>query len=90
MERKYSISEIDAMRESVSTLMLAIAHYQCAPDERRVEDKLRTYLIAGVSPEELAAEAKAHRAKMPDSAVVWVESLSVRASDTDPKHHKAT
>lgn len=51
-ERKYSVSEIDQMRRSV-TVMLGGYRASAAT----VEDHLRTYMINGTSPEELAEAA---------------------------------
>ena len=59
MERKYSVSEIDRMRESV-TLLLGINPYFLNEQlDRKVENRLRTYLVAGASPKDLDAEARA-------------------------------
>lgn len=61
-ERKYSVAEIDRMRAAIS------ATFPCSwvfkgdgspgrrePDySAQIEDRLRTYMLAGVDPDELA------------------------------------
>lgn len=76
--KKYSIDEIDDMREAVRTLTAKVSFY--APpydglmDQERyerycryqisfanhVEERLRTMLMAGVDPKEMAAKAARH------------------------------
>lgn len=69
-ERRYTVAEIDRMRAIV--VMLNAPHAWipggCGYDwsdeqqrtlDRRNEDELRTYLIAGVDPAELEAKLKA-------------------------------
>lgn len=50
-QRRYSVDEIDRMRLSVM--------YLVRNDERKCEDRLRTYMLNGTEPEELQqAEAE--------------------------------
>jgi hypothetical protein len=57
--RKYSLGEIDRMRRCVHELsieyMMDGPKVSCfrLPADAKVEERLRTYLIAGTSPEEL-------------------------------------
>lgn len=65
-ERAYTVAEIDRMRAVIHNRMKrpsdrmedASGHtyfIQYAADPAKVEDQLRTYMLAGVSPEELDA-----------------------------------
>lgn len=58
-ERKYSISEIDKMRGAVRLKLQPgpMQPYNGAELSARVEDRLRTYMLAGVDPDELVKEA---------------------------------
>lgn len=66
-ERAYTLKEVDRMRKAVfasktSWEVHSNPEYQQRYEQRRdreVEDKLRTYLSAGVDPQELEDEAKA-------------------------------
>jgi hypothetical protein len=56
--RKYSIAEIDGMRKSVERMSYTVGGPNGGPEfEAKVEDRLRTYMIAGVDPEGLSADA---------------------------------
>jgi hypothetical protein len=60
IERAYTVSEIDRMRIAISEFLWRrkSMRWSCnGPDPARVEDQLRTYLIAGVSPEALEEAA---------------------------------
>lgn len=52
--RKYTVDEIDAMREALSWRLLNIAGGR-TPAERaaEIEDQLRTHIMNGTDPEEL-------------------------------------
>lgn len=54
-ERKYSVAEIDHMR--VSVWRMERGGGLQSDIDNRVEAKLRTYMVAGVEPVELRAEA---------------------------------
>lgn len=69
-QRKYSLDEIDRMREAVRALNPIGGPVFYGPDgpspparlaldsnARTVEDRLRTYMLGGVGPEELEAKA---------------------------------
>lgn len=58
-ERKYSISEIDKMRGAVRLKLQPgpMQPYNDAELSARVEDQLRTYMMAGVDPDELVKDA---------------------------------
>jgi len=63
-ERAYTVREIDDMRRSVRTLARFGAwwHFRrFRPDGEvsatEIEERLRTYMLHGTAPEELAAEA---------------------------------
>lgn len=61
--RKYSLSEIDRMREAISVIEISKTVGLIVSGDRRVdsivEEKLRTYMIAGIGPEELVENAHA-------------------------------
>jgi hypothetical protein len=69
-ERAYTISEIDAMRTAVRSLMTKRTYFsenrnawaETCPDEDVVENRLRTYMMAGVDPADLKAKAEIHSA----------------------------
>ena len=66
-ERKYSVSEIDMMREAIrhqliwgdiygtpiKTAEYASTSYNAEQVDRATEDRLRTYMLAGIDPSEL-------------------------------------
>jgi len=61
--RAYTLAEIDRMRKAVWELLAHCSQWQhegiCyAADPATIEDRLRTYIAAGISPEALEAEAK--------------------------------
>lgn len=68
-ERKYSVSEIDQMRHAVRDLasscisMSADGNTSCwtVPGDKTVEERLRTYLLAGTEPAELIDAAVKHK-----------------------------
>lgn len=77
-ERKYSLSEIDRMREAVRIIAVGPMDWQCngrgsfigtsrsGPPYLRVadiEDRLRTYMMNGTDPEELEAAVRDVRAR---------------------------
>lgn len=57
--RTYTIAEIDDMRMSVRYMLRPTpgTPYYSAELDETIERRLRTYMIAGVSPEELYANA---------------------------------
>lgn len=61
-ERSYTIREIDQMRDNVYRLMQSFSgtrrgYSLSAPNATAVEERLRTYMIAGIHPADLALEA---------------------------------
>lgn len=58
-ERKYSVKEIDMMRGYVRYMLHppAMMPFRQEEVDARVENALRTYIAAGISPEELEEEA---------------------------------
>lgn len=62
--RKYSLSEIDEMREAIQTIMFGPLRWG-GPASRdmtevrgpQIEDRLRTYMMNGTEPEELGRAA---------------------------------
>ena len=70
IERKYSVSEIDSMRSSVKMLNStrrsdrlssgAPVSWFVPGDASLIEDRLRTYMLAGIEPQELADAAHEH------------------------------
>jgi hypothetical protein len=60
-QRKYSLDEIDAMRMSV----IILAGGDVYVSETTIEDRLRTYMLGGVSPEELQAKVDARDKAQP-------------------------
>ena len=71
VDHRYTIIEIDRMRQATDTIMFPTVWLsstlgyrpgtdgQIGEHEKKVEDRLRTYLLAGVRPEELEELAKA-------------------------------
>jgi hypothetical protein len=57
-ERRYTISEIDEMRESLSRMYPVGASYKSAEREAQTEDRLRTHMQNGTDPDELKAASK--------------------------------
>jgi hypothetical protein len=59
MPRKYSIAEIDRMRDAVSLMVPDRA----TPSDRiiEIEERLRTYMANGTEPEELENETMPQR-----------------------------
>lgn len=60
MDRKYSVTEIDRMRAAVVRMTGWNEYDPCPSSERptRAEEKLRTYMLNGCSPEEIEDRAK--------------------------------
>jgi hypothetical protein len=54
IERKYSLKDIDSMRVSIRT-MLTIGNGSYKVDEKNaeIENRLRTYMMAGIEPADL-------------------------------------
>lgn len=78
-ERVYSVREIDEMRCAVRCLAKFGRHWHFHKRVRRfpaevtdaeIEERLRTYMQHGISPEELTAEAE----------TVWDENQAMRAA----------
>jgi hypothetical protein len=68
-ERKYSITEIDRMRSAVYELMVGPhrrdrAYTFTPPDEKHVEERLRTYMSNGTDPAELSGEVARRQAEI--------------------------
>lgn len=60
-ERAYTISEIDRMREALRWILTPLNRCYFAEDvERQIEGQLRTYMAAGIEPEELHRRAGNH------------------------------
>ena len=60
IERAYTVREIDRMRIAITEFLWrrqSMRYSWSAPDPVRVEEQLRTYLIAGVAPEALEEAA---------------------------------
>ena len=61
VERKYSVAEIDRMRRALERICTPTNRgYFPAEVEKRVEERLRTYMQNGTDPEELEAALYAH------------------------------
>lgn len=63
--RAYTLAEVDAMRAAVQSLIKFTA-VRTSFGERThilVEDRVRTYMMAGVDPAELQAEAESQHAR---------------------------
>lgn len=58
MERRYSVSEIDGMREAVKRYgwMANSGSYYPTDRAREIEDRVRTYMLAGIDPADLKEE----------------------------------
>ncbi len=56
-ERKYSVSEIERMRDALRWILIqpGVTYYE---DQKaaEIEEQLRTYMLAGTAPEELEAK----------------------------------
>jgi hypothetical protein len=79
-QRKYSLDEIDLMRSLVAGLFTAYhmpgwLYHVPSDEDRRVEERLRTYMMNGTSPEELEAQLENIRAQTQKR---YEESLLVR------------
>jgi len=61
-DRKYSVAEIDRMREDIGRMFPLGVAYDPDWRARQIEDKLRTYMLNGTDPDELAAESDKYRA----------------------------
>jgi hypothetical protein len=60
IQRKYSVSEIASMRKSVRILTQPDGSWREVELIAKVEHHLRTYMMAGIAPEELEERARAH------------------------------
>jgi hypothetical protein len=89
-ERAYTLKEIDQMRRNIlatrtSWEVHSNPEYQQQYERRRdreVEDKLRSYLLAGVDPQELEDEAKAEQEDWDGKVFLarlgrWLDSAAV-------------
>lgn len=65
-ERKYSVSEIDSMRRLVRDLCDTGMPYMPQDRAVEVEERLRTYMMHGADPEELARAAADHQSRLWD------------------------
>lgn len=62
-ERSYTVSEIIRMRKAVSMLLTFYASGPASDEQSaRIEDELRTYMTAGVHPDDLETAAREHEA----------------------------
>ena len=59
-ERSYTLKEIDRMREAISYVhcIRGVDADHLDAVNRSIEDHLRTYMLAGISPEDLELKAK--------------------------------
>lgn len=57
--RRYSLEEIDAMRADIGSSYPSGVSYNMGERSREIEDQLRTYMMAGIAPSELAKKRKA-------------------------------
>jgi hypothetical protein len=81
-QARYTVDEIDEMRKAVRTIS-----YDEYPggNPGLAEDKLRTYMLNGTTPEELAEQAyKARRERMKDR----VDKLAASVQPVEPWPHK--
>jgi hypothetical protein len=51
--RKYTVAEIEEMRKSVTCMFPSGVSYYPAARAKEIEERLRTYMTAGVTPKEL-------------------------------------
>lgn len=68
--RAYTLAEVDSMREAIAALeyrYIMRSENQSAFD-RKVENQLRTYMMAGVEPFELEAKVEAERQRRKEYA----------------------
>ncbi len=65
MTRKYSVAEIDCMRDDVEFIVYEETHGGAnrADYSTIVENRLRTYMLNGTEPQELTDKANTYRAK---------------------------
>jgi hypothetical protein len=57
--RKYSLAEIDKMRSALNIILIRPnSCYDSAVAKETIERRLRTYLLAGIDPEELFEKAR--------------------------------
>lgn len=59
MERAYTLSEIDEMRGLLYERVMRLNHVFYDHDAALIEDQLRTYLVAGLGPDDLRTEMAA-------------------------------
>jgi hypothetical protein len=74
IDRKYSVQEIDSMRRWLRNTEIYLASHNSGLGfkwdelDRNVEDKLRTYMMAGIDPKDIEDQYKrmvsAHQAAM--------------------------
>lgn len=69
-EQKYSIHEIDRMRAAIATAIQSPGLYNDADRAAAIEDRLRTYMQNGTTPEELEANAM-EKAKQRMEALIF-------------------
>jgi hypothetical protein len=60
MGRKYSVEEIDQMRRSIDTMMSSHRSYDPVEQAKKIEERLRTYMLNGTEPDELKRNASEH------------------------------
>jgi hypothetical protein len=59
IDRKYSLTEIDAMRDAIGYLRLSrFMFMDQVKSSALIEEQLRTYMMAGIAPEELIEAGK--------------------------------
>lgn len=57
--RKYSVSEIDQMRRNIEHSYPSGVAYYAEERSKQIEDRLRTYMLNGTEPSELAEMCQA-------------------------------
>lgn len=74
IERKYSLSEIDEMRQLVRQILEPppMTPYFERELAASAEDRLRTYMLAGVEPQELRAKASQKMQSMVDRGLIEI------------------
>lgn len=60
MMRKYSVDEIENMRNSIDWMYPTGVVYYQADRTKETEEKLRTYMLAGITPRQLGKKVREH------------------------------
>lgn len=82
MTRAYTVEEIDRMRLMVDALNFSHLYGVTNPDSRArvTEDKLRTYMLANLGPEDLLPEMQKQAAREQAARALWLDYQRSRSA----------